>query len=690
MKTKFILSLFIILFLFQTNYAQKRAITLDDLYKVKSVYSPQLSPSNKFIVFVVSENDFKKGKSFSSIYKMNVDGSQIEKLNLSEGNVFNPFWGKEDSVLYFQKVIDGSMQLMKYNFNTKTSVQLTNFSMGINDPVLSNNGNLILFSVEVFPECGADNDCNKTISKSASEGPIQAYLADDLLFRHWDSYSEGKKSNIFLFNIKDSSYTDLTPRNFISPIFMAGGGIGYNFSVDNQFIAYASNHDSDLASSTNADLFLKSVSGNDEVNLTINNKAWDGWPIFSPDGKYLAYRTQKIPGYESDKFRLAIYDLTKKESKIISEEFDNWIVDFKWSPDSKSIYFLAEEETYLPLYKIDINSSKISKIIEKRTISDFKISNDGKFIYYTFRLMDKPAEIYKYDLDKNQETQLTFFNKDLLDSVDFRPAEHLWFKGSDNKMIEVMLIKPHNFHENEKYPLIVNVHGGPQSQWMDAYRGDGQLYSGYGYVVAFPNPHGSTGYGQEFTAAISGDWGGKVYQDIMLVTDSLAKLPFIDTARIGAMGWSYGGYFMNWLQANTNRYKCFVSMMGLFDLPSFWGTTEELWFPEWDLKGQPWNSNLYEKFSPSKYVNNFSTPTLIITGEKDYRVPYTQSINYFTTLQKLGIDSRLIIFKNDGHWPSNVKSMPLYYNAHLEWFHKYLGGKPAPYDSELMVKNRAY
>jgi dipeptidyl aminopeptidase/acylaminoacyl peptidase len=225
---------------------------------------------------------------------------------------------------------------------------------------------------------------------------------------------------------------------------------------------------------------------------------------------------------------------------------------------------------------------------------------------------------------------------------------------------------------------------------MDAYRGDGQLYTGYGYVVAFPNPHGSTGYGQEFTAAISGDWGGKVYQDIMLVTDSLAKLPFIDTARIGAMGWSYGGYFMNWIQANTKRYKCLVSMMGLFDLSSFWGTTEELWFPEWDLKGQPWNSNLYEKFSPSKYVKNFSIPTLIITGEKDYRVPYTQSIDYFTTLQKLGIDSRLIIFKNDGHWPSNVKSMPLYYNAHLEWFHKYLGGKPAPYDSELMVKNRAY
>jgi dipeptidyl aminopeptidase/acylaminoacyl peptidase len=225
---------------------------------------------------------------------------------------------------------------------------------------------------------------------------------------------------------------------------------------------------------------------------------------------------------------------------------------------------------------------------------------------------------------------------------------------------------------------------------MDSFRGDWQVYPGSGYIVAFANPHGSTGYGQDYTASISGDWGGKPFDDLMKVTDALEKLSYVDTARIGAMGWSYGGYMMNWFQAKTKRFKCLASMMGLYDLKTFYSTTEELWFPEWDLKGQPWNSNLYEKFSPSNYVEKFSTPTLIITGERDYRVSYTQSVQYFTVLQKKGIDSRLIIFKNDGHWPDVVKSMPLYYDAHLDWFHKYLGGGPAPYDVEKLRRNQSF
>jgi dipeptidyl aminopeptidase/acylaminoacyl peptidase len=236
----------------------------------------------------------------------------------------------------------------------------------------------------------------------------------------------------------------------------------------------------------------------------------------------------------------------------------------------------------------------------------------------------------------------------------------------------------------------MNVHGGPQSQWMNSFRGDWQVYPGAGYVLAFPNPHGSTGYGQEYTREISGDWGGKPFEDLMKVTDALANLPYVDSTRMGAMGWSYGGYMMNWFQARTKRFKCLASMMGLYDLRSEWGSTEELWFPNFDLKGQPWNSDLYKEFSPSEYVRNFATPTLIITGQLDFRIPYTQGIQYFTTLQTLGIPSRLIILKNDGHWPNVVKSMPLYYDAHLDWFHKYLGGAPAPYDVEKMVKNRTF
>jgi dipeptidyl aminopeptidase/acylaminoacyl peptidase len=225
---------------------------------------------------------------------------------------------------------------------------------------------------------------------------------------------------------------------------------------------------------------------------------------------------------------------------------------------------------------------------------------------------------------------------------------------------------------------------------MDSFRGDWQVYPGSGYVVAFPNPHGSTGYGEAYTAEISGDWVGKVFEDLMKVTDALEKLPYVDKNKMGAMGWSYGGYMMDWFQAKTKRFKCLASMMGVYDLTSMWGSTEELWFVNHDLNGQPWNSEDYTRFSPSHYAKDFSTPTLIFTGQKDFRVPYNQSIEYFTTLQTLGVPSRLIIFKNDGHWPDNIKSMPLYYDAHLDWFHKYLGGLPAPYSVKEMVRNLSF
>ena len=210
-----------------------------------------------------------------------------------------------------------------------------------------------------------------------------------------------------------------------------------------------------------------------------------------------------------------------------------------------------------------------------------------------------------------------------------------------------------------------------------------------GYVVAFPNPHGSTGYGQEFTAQISGDWGGAVFEDLMKVTDALEKLPYVDADRIGAMGWSYGGYMMDWFLGHTDRFEAIASMMSVYDLRSMYGATEELWFVEWDLKGQPWNSELYEKWSPSNYVENFKTPTLVISGERDYRVPYTQSLELFTDLQKMDVPSRLIVYSNAGHWPSWYE-MALYYTAHLEWFHEYLGGGEAPWTSEQFLRNAVF
>ncbi len=679
----------VVLFVFLSSiiFAQKKAFTIADLYKIKNIGSPVISPDGKFIAFTLTSYDLPKGTSMTDIYVMNNKGSDVKNITNEEKNSFEPVWAPDSKSIYFVSERKSAPELFNYNFIDRSTKQVTNLSTGINAPVISPNGKLVAFSTKVYPECGANDECNKELDSSSAKGPVQAYIADHLLFRHWTSYSAGKYSHIFIYNMITKKYTDVTPGDYVSPTFMLGGGVGYNFSPDSKELCYVSNHDKHPEASTNSDLWIVPVTGGQAVDITKSNKAWDGWPIYSPDGKYIAYRTQVIPNYESDRFRLALYNRTTKETKIITESFDNWIDDFKWSPDSKTIYFMAEVEGYEPIYKINITSDKITPLLNNQAISGFDISPDNNFIYYKASSVDKPAAIYALNLSNLLYVQLTGFNKLLLSEVDVRPAEKMWVKGAGGSKIEVFIVKPHNFDPDKKYPLILNVHGGPQMQWMDSFRGDWQIYPGAGYVVAFPNPHGSTGYGQKFTAEISGDWGGEVYTDLMNVTDALEKLPYVDKNRVGAMGWSFGGYMMNWFQAKTKRFKCLASMMGIYDLRSFWGATEELWFPNWDLKGQPWNSNEYEKFSPSSYVKNFATPALIITGQKDFRVPYTQSIQYFTTLQTLGIDSRLIIFKNDGHWPNYVKSMPLYYDAHLDWFHKYLGGAPAPYNLTKLDRN---
>jgi len=670
-------------------FPQKKAFTIADFYKVRFVGAPAISIDGKMIAFTVTDYNLHEGKSTTRIFVMKNDGSGLKSIPDTGRTNYNPVWTKDGSI-DFVAIKEGTPQLFNYSFSENKITQITDLSTGVDAPVLSPDGKLVAFSTDVYPDCGANDACNKEIDSASEHGPIQAYLADHLLFRHWTQYSAGKYTHIFIYNIETKTYTDVTPGNYVSPTFMLGGGIGYNFSPDSRELCFVSNHDKHPEASTNADLWTVSVTGGEAVDITKENKAWDGWPIYSPDGKFIAYRTQLIPNYESDRFRIAVYDRQTKKTKIITDSFDNWVDDFRWSPDSKSIYFIGEVEGYSPIYKVDLTDDKISKVSGSESISGFEFSPDEKSIYYAASSVAKPREIYKINLADNKEEQVTNLNKKLLEEVDIRPAEKMWVKGVDGHKVEVFIVKPHNFDPNKKYPLILNAHGGPQSQWMDSFRGDWQVYPGAGYVVAFPNPHGSTGYGQAYTAEISGDWGGKPFEDLMKVTDALEKLPYVDTNKMGAMGWSYGGYMMDWFQAKTKSFKCIASMMGVYDLTSMWGSTEELWFVNHDLSGQPWNSNDYKKFSPSAYAKNFSTPTLILTGQKDFRVPYTQSIEYFTTLQTLGVPSRLIIFKNDGHWPDNIKSMPLYYDAHLDWFHKYLGGAPAPYDVKKMVENLGF
>lgn len=672
-------------------YAQKRAFTIQDIYKIKSVYGFSLSPDNSKLIMAQSSMNLSEHSSKSDIAQMDLKAKtpQLE-LKSSDGVSYSPVWDKDGSGVFYTGYANGKAQLFHMDIKSGEKRQITDYELGVSSPLVSPDNNYVAFVADVYPEAGADGKKNLELAKKKAEGPVQAHIADKLLYRHWTSYSDGRYQHIIVFDVNAKTYIDVTPGAYVSPVFSPSGADGgFSFSPDSKEICYVSNHTDNPEANTNCDLWTVSVKGGATRCLTPDNPAWDGSPQYSPDGKWIAYRLQKVESYESDRFRLALYNRTTGERKVISEEFDNWVDDYKWSDDSKRIYFLGEQRGYSPLFAIDISSLKIDELIPNRAIGAFDISNDG-YAYYSYSSTGKPSALYRRKLNKKnaKEEQLTFLNRELEAEVDIRPSETMWIEGAGGDSVEIFIVKPHGFDASKKYPLVINVHGGPQMQWMDSFRGDWQVYPGAGYVVAYPNPHGSTGYGQAFTRAISGDWGGKPYEDVILAAEALARLPYVDAGRMGAMGWSYGGYFMNWLQGQKHPFKCLASMMGLYDLPSMWGTTEELWFPNFDLQGQPWNSELYKKFSPSQYVKNFKTPTLIITGERDYRVSYTQSLQYFSVLQTLGIPSRLIVFKNDGHWPSTLNSMPVYYNAHLEWFNKYLGGAPAPWSTEDMINNR--
>ncbi|HYN05500.1 MAG TPA: S9 family peptidase, partial [Vicinamibacteria bacterium] len=569
---------------------------------------------------------------------------------------------------------------------------------GVGGFLFTPDGKRLLVTAEVWPECGADVACNRKKDEAMEKGKMKAYVADRLFVRRWDAWEDGKRTHVLVVDLADAKapLRDLTPGDFDSPAFVVGGGGDFDVSPDGKELVVTSNRDAQPATSTNSDLWVVPIDGSPEAlasprNITAPNRAFDGAPRYSPDGRSIGYRTQRVPAFESDRPVLAIYDRASGTSRVVTESLDAWVNAFRFAPDGKRIYFTADVKGRTPLHALDLATGKISVLSNVGLVDAFEVSPDGTWAAVARRQMHRPTELHRVALaGAETESPLTSQNQALLDEVDVRPMEEVFVDSPSGKRIQVLLVKPHGFDPAKKYPTIVNVHGGPQMQWADAFRGDAQVYPGAGYVVAFPNPHGSTGWGQDFTAAISKDWDGKVMQDVTAVSDWLAAQPWVDKDRMGAMGWSWGGYAMMWLAGHTDRYKAIASMMGVYDLRSMYSSTEELWFPEWDLGGTPWqNPEGYRKQSPSSYVTQFKTPTLVVTGQKDFRVPYTQSLSFFTDLQKMGVPSRLVVFEGSGHWPGWY-DMVLYYAAHLDWFHTYLGGAPSPWDPKALAKNAVF
>jgi dipeptidyl aminopeptidase/acylaminoacyl peptidase len=677
---------------------ERRGATLADLYRVKGVAEPAIAPDGRSVAFAVTTTDLPAIQRQTNIWGVDGDGRNARALTVSDKRDSSPAFSPDGTVLAFLSTRSGDPQVFFLPTGGGEAEKKTDVPGGVGAFRFTPDGRRLVLTAEVWPACSADAACNRKQDEAMEKGKMRAFVTDRLLFRHWDAWEDGKRTHVLVLELADAKapLRDLTPGDFDSPAFSVGGGADFDVSPDGRELVFASNRDPQPASSTNSDLWVVPIDASPEAlatprNLTASNPAFDGSPRYSPDGRSIAYRMQRVPGYESDRSVLAIHDRASGTSRVATESLDNWVNAFRFAHDGKRILFTADVKGRTPLHALDLGTGGVSVVSNVGLVDAFEVSPDGTWAVVARRQMHLPTELHRVALGPAPgESELTRQNQALLDEVDFRPMEEVFVDSPSGKKVQVLLVKPHGFDPAKKYPAIVNVHGGPQMQWADAFRGDAQVYPAAGYVVAFPNPHGSTGWGQDFTAAISRDWDGKVMEDVLAVGDWLAAQPWVDRERMGAMGWSWGGYAVMWLAGHTDRFAALASMMGVYDLRSMYSSTEELWFPEWDLGGTPWqNPEAYRKQSPSSYVTRFKTPTLVLTGEKDFRVPYTQSLSFFTDLQKRGVPSRLVVFEGSGHWPGWY-DMVLYYAAHLDWFHTYLGGEPSPWDPKALARNAVF
>jgi dipeptidyl aminopeptidase/acylaminoacyl peptidase len=728
----------------------KHPFTFDDMMKLKRVGDPQVSPDGKWVIFSVVDVDLEANTKTPHIWIVPLNhvgtaapgrpaeqgsagSSSAERILIADQDGDRPRWAPDGKRFAFLSTKQDGAQVWIADFDGATGAvtrvhRRSSMPTEASGELWSLDGKNILFVSDVYPQCddhrtpnesrssSEEVGCNYIALRHAENSKVKALIFDHLLYRHWNAYKEGKRTHIFVIPadmpagisqpgaVSDwhEAARDLTPGDYDAPVFSLGGQDDYAFSPDGKEICYASNHDKNPAASTNNDLWIVPVTGGPAKNITADNPASDTSPLYSPDGRYIAYRAQQRPGYESDRFRLMLYDRKTGEKKNLTEELDAWVGTFTWSPNSKLLFFVAENAGSAPIRSIVIDQpfKRISPSAEdiKRGFvgyeplstpglltlpfgysDDLAFTKDGTTLLLTNMSIKHPTEIYRVQIDQHPSVQepITHFNDALLSEIDMSALEPFLLTGSNGDKVEGFLIKPPNFDVSKKYPVKFLIHGGPQGAWGDdwSYRWNPELFTSptssqpSGYVVIMINFHGSTGYGQKFIDAINGDWGGAPFEDLMKGLDYAEKTyPFIDKDRECALGASYGGYMANWILGHTDRFKCIVTHDGMFNAESAWGTTEELWFNDWEFKGTPYDDRAsYEKWSPHQYAKNFKTPTLVIHGQRDYRLDVSEGFQLFTTLQMEGVPSKMLYFPDEGHWVQKPQNSQLWYKTVNDW-----------------------
>jgi dipeptidyl aminopeptidase/acylaminoacyl peptidase len=660
--------------------AQGRALTVDQFITLDRVAEPALSPDAKWVAYTVTTTDLAANRRRQDLWLVSAVGGAPRRLSVDSVGGRSAKWSPDGKTIAFIST-RGTPQVWIYLLASATANRVTSLSTGADGVIWSPTGSMLAFASEVYPSC-ADDACNKARAAADEAKPSKAQTYDEPLFRHWTTWEDGLRSHIFVVPAAGGVPRDLLAgKDYDAPVPPFGGSGDYAFSPDGKELAFTTKVGNDQAWRTNTDIYTVATTGGEPVNVTAAMLGAESAPAYSPDGKYLAFLSQERANFESDRQRLMVRDRASAQVREVPKAFDRSINEYMWTPGGGDFVATAEDHQRDELLHITA-AGDVHHILPEGNIGQVSAALDGQALTVAFvqDAADRPGNVSVWRLGSNPRVQVTHQNDTKLAGVKMNAAEEFSWIGAGGDTVSGLLIKPPQFQAGRRYPVVILIHGGPQGAWLDSFhsRWNAQLFAAPGYVVAMLNPRGSTGFGQKFVDQISRDWGGKVYTDIMTGVDYVSKLPYVDSTKMGAAGGSYGGYMVDWINGHTNRFKALISHAGVYNLESEYDGTEELWFPEWEFGGAYWASRAdYEQWSPHRFAQNFKTPTLVIHGALDFRVPETQGMGMFQALRRQGVPARFVHFPDEGHWVGKPANQRVWWNAVGDWFGRYLG-TPTP------------
>ena len=648
-----------------------RPFDVRDLIAFDRLSEPGVSPDGRQVVFTVSALDLAANKRRSDLWVVGTDGSGLRPLTRHADNDTSGTWSPDGKTVYFLSTRSGSSQVWKLPLDGGEAQPLTALPLDVGSFVLSPDGKWLALSMEVFPGSTPEGTRKRLDEIAAGKATGKTY--DRLFFRHWDTWADGRRNHIFVMPASGGTPVDvMKDMDADAPSKPFGGRSEYTFTPDSRAILFgARNAGREEAWSTNFDLFVAPADGSAAPrNLTSANPAWDAHPAFSPDGRTLAYTAMNRPGYEADRFRVVLRAWPEGTERVLTEAWDRSAGDLAWSADGKTLFTTSDDLGNHALFAIDVASGKVRTVVGKGHVVSPQVS--GKSLVYLLDTLRGPAELHSVRADGTDTKRLTGINDERLAAVRIGEPSQFTFAGANGDTVYAWIVKPVDFDPAKKYPVAMLIHGGPQGSFGDQfhYRWNPQTYAGRGYAALMIDFHGSTGYGQAFTDAINGDWGGKPLEDLKLgLAAALERYPWMDGNRVAALGGSYGGYMVNWIAGQMpDRFRALVTHAGNLDERFAYFATEELWFPEWEHGGTPWeNPESFTRHNPIDYVQNWKTPTLVIHGAKDFRVVETGGFATFTALQRKGIPSRFLYFPDENHWILKPANSILWHDSVLDW-----------------------